>query len=57
VTAIPLKISDTPARGRETYQAGVVLVRPDQFIAWVSDDQADDRSKPTHVLQRVIVAR
>lgn len=32
---VPLTcISDTPADGRERYEAEVILVRPDQFVAW-----------------------
>ncbi|BAM87551.1 monooxygenase, FAD-binding [Bradyrhizobium oligotrophicum S58] len=54
---VPLKvISDTPAGGREKYQAKLVLIRPDQFIAWVSDGLSDDRSEPARVLQRVVGA-
>jgi 2-polyprenyl-6-methoxyphenol hydroxylase-like FAD-dependent oxidoreductase len=44
------------ARGREKYEAKLVLVRPDQFIAWVSDGLSDDWSQPTRVLQRAIGA-
>jgi 2-polyprenyl-6-methoxyphenol hydroxylase-like FAD-dependent oxidoreductase len=36
---IPLTIiRDTAADGREKYQARLVLVRPDQFVAWAGND-------------------
>jgi 4-hydroxyisophthalate hydroxylase len=35
---IPLKIiRDTAADGREKYRAPLILVRPDQFVAWTGD--------------------
>ena len=35
---IPLKvIGDSAAGGREKYQASLVLVRPDQFVAWAGE--------------------
>jgi hypothetical protein len=35
---VPLKIiGDTMAGGREAYQARLVLVRPDQYVAWTAD--------------------
>jgi 2-polyprenyl-6-methoxyphenol hydroxylase-like FAD-dependent oxidoreductase len=44
--AIPLKlIKDTPAQGRERYGASLILVRPDQFVAWASGDAACDPAK------------
>ena len=40
---VPLKvIEDTPEAGREAYEAALVLVRPDQFVAWTSNDEAVD---------------
>jgi 4-hydroxyisophthalate hydroxylase len=49
---IPLKvISDSSARGRAFYQAALVLVRPDQFVAWSSDGDAVDASA---ILQRAV---
>ena len=51
---IPLKlIRDDSAQGREFYQAGLVLVRPDQFVAWASND---DTADATAVLQRAVGA-
>jgi hypothetical protein len=39
---IPLKvISDRAADGRERYQSRLILVRPDQYVAWTGD-KADD---------------
>jgi len=40
---IPLKVvEDNRADGRELYKAAAILVRPDQFVAWASDDAPDD---------------
>ena len=40
---MPLKVvRDTRADGREKYGAGLILIRPDQFVAWMSDDGAVD---------------
>jgi 4-hydroxyisophthalate hydroxylase len=51
---IPLKVvSDSRADGRERYEAALVLVRPDQFVAWTSDNSAVDA---TEILRRVIGA-
>jgi 2-polyprenyl-6-methoxyphenol hydroxylase-like FAD-dependent oxidoreductase len=48
----PLKIvEDNRTGGREKYDAGLVLVRPDQFVAWASDDSLGD---PAAVLARAI---
>jgi 2-polyprenyl-6-methoxyphenol hydroxylase-like FAD-dependent oxidoreductase len=45
---IPLKvITDTAAGGREKYQAPLVLVRPDQFVAW-----AGEKAEADQVLRR-----
>ena len=42
-SGVPLKlIRDDRAEAREFYQATLVLVRPDQFIAWVSDGDVTD---------------
>ena len=41
--ALPLKIiEDSYADGREAYGARMVLVRPDQFIAWTGDTAPAD---------------
>jgi hypothetical protein len=40
---IPLKvISDVNGDGREFYKAAFVLVRPDQFVAWTSEQYGAD---------------
>lgn len=40
---IPLKIiRDTRADGREAYKASLILIRPDQFIAWCGDHPANN---------------
>jgi len=47
---VPLKIvRDTATDGREKYHSGLILVRPDQFVAW-TDDGADAED----VLKRAI---
>ena len=49
--AVPLDvIRDTDAGGRETYGARLVLVRPDQHVAWCGDAPPSD---PVAVLTRV----
>ena len=49
---IPLKIiRDSRAGGRERYGAGLILVRPDQFVAWAGDAAPDDARK---VLKRAV---
>jgi 4-hydroxyisophthalate hydroxylase len=54
VLRIPLKVvSDSRADGRERYEAALVLVRPDQFVAWTSDKEAVNA---TEILRRVIGA-
>ena len=51
---IPLKIvRDSRADGRERYEAALVLVRPDQFVAWASDKAPVNA---TEILRRVIGA-
>lgn len=35
-------ITDTPTDGREKYEAKLILVRPDQFVAWSGPDEAVD---------------
>ena len=40
---VPLTIvADSRAGGRELYQAGLILVRPDQFVAWAGEDKPMD---------------
>jgi 2-polyprenyl-6-methoxyphenol hydroxylase-like FAD-dependent oxidoreductase len=47
---IPLKIvRGSASGGREKYQSRLILVRPDQFVAWVGDD-----AEPAAVLRRAI---
>ena len=49
---IPLtRISDTPAGGRERYEADLILVRPDQFVAWAGRGET---TEPTAILQQSI---
>ena len=41
--SIPFKaVQDTYAGGREQYDARLVLVRPDQYVAWCGDVPPDD---------------
>jgi 4-hydroxyisophthalate hydroxylase len=54
---LPLKvISDTVSGGREKYAARLILVRPDQFVAWAGDDVSGG-DEPKCVLQRVVGAK
>ena len=40
---VPLKITrDSFKGGREAYEARLILVRPDQYVAWVGDTAPDD---------------
>jgi 2-polyprenyl-6-methoxyphenol hydroxylase-like FAD-dependent oxidoreductase len=40
---IPLKVvEDTPRDGRERYEAALILVRPDQFVAWATNSYSAD---------------
>jgi hypothetical protein len=49
---IPLKvIKDTASGGREKYQAQIILVRPDQFVAHAG---AADGSEASDVLRRAV---
>jgi 2-polyprenyl-6-methoxyphenol hydroxylase-like FAD-dependent oxidoreductase len=51
---VPLRIiQDSREGGRERYAARFVLIRPDQFVAWASDDAPAD---PRAVLARTIGA-
>ena len=48
-TGVPLTVvRDTCADGREEYAARLVLVRPDQFVAWVGDTAPDDVAGVLH---------
>jgi 2-polyprenyl-6-methoxyphenol hydroxylase-like FAD-dependent oxidoreductase len=51
---IPLKlVRDDSAESRDFYQAGLVLVRPDQFVAWASTEEMPDAAT---ILRRVVGA-
>lgn len=51
---MPLKIiRDTCDGGRDRYQARLILIRPDQFVAWASSDNGADGAK---ILKRIIAA-
>jgi 4-hydroxyisophthalate hydroxylase len=48
---VPLKvIRDSFSGGREQYASHLVLVRPDQYVAWAADAAQAD---PTALLARV----
>ena len=50
---IPLKvIKDSVAGGREKYQASVILVPPDQFVAWTGEKWAGGKAEAARVLRR-----
>ncbi len=40
--AMPLRIVREPVALRDRYRAGVILVRPDQHVAWCADRMPDD---------------
>lgn len=49
---LPLKIiSNSRTDGRERYEASLVLIRPDQFVAWTADDE---RCDPLAVLMSAV---
>jgi hypothetical protein len=49
---VPLTVvEDTRGGGRELYEAALVLVRPDHFVAWASNSASDD---PAAVLSQAI---
>ncbi|MBO0846546.1 MAG: FAD-dependent monooxygenase [Nocardioides sp.] len=45
-TGVPLTIVDIPAQWQDRYPTALILVRPDQHIAWLGDAHAD----PTELL-------
>ena len=47
---VPLKVvRDSYDGGREAYESRMILVRPDQYVAWVGDDGAGD---PAGILRK-----
>jgi hypothetical protein len=51
-SGVPLKpVEDNSAEAREFYQAALVLVRPDQFVAWASDGNVIDAES---IIRRVV---
>ena len=48
--AVPLRIVRQPDTLRDRYRAGLILVRPDQHVAWCADRMPDD---PAGVIDRV----
>jgi 2-polyprenyl-6-methoxyphenol hydroxylase-like FAD-dependent oxidoreductase len=51
---IPLTvISDARSGGREVYESGLILVRPDQYVAWIGEDAG---SHAQAILQHAIGA-
>ena len=49
---IPLKVvRDTRSHGREAYEAGLLLVRPDQYVVWAGDETPADAGA---VLKRTV---
>jgi hypothetical protein len=50
---MPLKlVADSRSGARQSYGASLILVRPDQFVAWTSDEER--RIDATKVLRRAI---
>ena len=48
-SGVPLKlVKDDTAEAREFYKAALVLVRPDQFVGWVSDGDVTDADGTLH---------
>jgi 2-polyprenyl-6-methoxyphenol hydroxylase-like FAD-dependent oxidoreductase len=52
---IPIKvIKDSAAGGREKYQASLILVRPDQYVAWAVEKWSGEKAEAAQVLKRVV---
>ncbi len=48
---VPLKVlRDTAAEGREAYESKLVLIRPDQFVAWAGNEAPNARA----MLEKVV---
>src|SRR5258705_7153126 len=51
-SGVPLElVKDDNAEAREFYKATLVLVRPDQFVAWISDGDVTDAAD---IIRRVV---
>ena len=51
-TGVPLTIvCDSYADGRRQYEAELILVRPDRYIAWAGDSAPDD---PAVIMRKVV---
>jgi hypothetical protein len=51
---MPLTVVPVPAGSEaDRYEATWVLVRPDQFVAWVSQDTHIDAAQAQQVMRRV----
>ena len=51
---LPLKLVADEGQGEAgRYQARLVLVRPDQFVAWAADEAVADEQRAEDVLRRV----
>jgi len=48
---VPLKLVNDTADTSDFYKAALVLVRPDQFVAWVSDGDVTDAEG---IIRRVV---
>lgn len=51
--SVPLRVVSEPVPGEASrYDASVVLVRPDHFVAWSGDEKALDETEAAQLLQR-----